>query len=116
MVDPTTNESYENILNLIALGLGVTLGSTIHNNNINYYIISASSNKSRLLIVDYFKNYPLFSSKYLNYLDWFSCHNLIISGNHLSQEGFTQALILKQGMNNKRTYYNWDHLHILKSY
>lgn len=116
MVDPTTNKSYEDILSLIALGLGVTLSSTIHNTNIKYYVISASSNKSRLLIVSYFNKYPLFSSKYLNYLDWLTCHNLIISGDHLNVEGHNKALLLKEGMNNKRTYYNWDHLSILKSY
>jgi hypothetical protein len=106
MVEPITGLSYESVLNLIAVSIGVTLGTAIHNKDINYYIISASSTKARNLIVSYFNKYPLFSSKRLNYEDWLICHNLIISGNHLTNEGRNNALILKEGMNNKRTYYN----------
>jgi hypothetical protein len=69
MVDPETNQSYESVLNLIAQGFGVSLATTVHNVNINYYLISISSNKSRLLLADYFYKYPLFSSKRLNYDD-----------------------------------------------
>jgi hypothetical protein len=116
MIDPETNESYESIFNLISLGFGVNLSTTVHNENINYYLISISSNKSRLLLVDYFKKYPLFSSKYLNYIDWLACHNLIISGYHLTDLGRNKALQLKEGMNSKRIYYNWDHLDLLNSY
>lgn len=116
MIDPETNESYKSVLNLIGLGFGVSLGTTVHNKNINYYIISISSSKSRLLLVDYFNKYPLFSSKRLNYNDWLACHNLIISGDHLTDLGRNKALQLKEGMNSKRIYYNWDHLDQLNTY
>jgi LAGLIDADG endonuclease len=69
MVDTETNQSYESVLKLIAQGFGVNLVTTVHNKNTNYYLISISSSKSRLLLVDYFKKYPLFSSKRLNYND-----------------------------------------------
>lgn len=115
MVDPITNLSYESVLNLICASLGVTLGISTHS-NINYFIISASSNLSRTKIVDYFSVYPLFSSKRLNYLDWLACHNLIVSKEHLTTEGCNKALLLKEGMNSKRSYFNWSHLQQLKSY
>lgn len=116
MKDPITGESYESVLNLIAFGFGVTLNTSVHNKNINYYIISASSTKARSLLVSYFSKYPLFSSKRLNYEDWLICHELIFSGNHITDEGRNKALLLKESMNYKRTYYNWDHLILLKSY
>jgi hypothetical protein len=115
-IDPITNQSYEGVLNLIALALGVTLVTSFHNSNIQYYIISASSSKSRILIVDYFNKYPLFSSKRLDYDNWLGCHNLIVSGDHHTDNGRKKALDLKNNMNNKRTEYTWDHLDQLKSY
>jgi hypothetical protein len=114
-IDSNTGVSYLEIMTSIANALGVTLNNSIHNDNIEYFLISASSTKSRGIIVSYFTKFPLFSSKRLNYLDWLSCHNLIISKNHLTQEGREIALKLKLGMNNKRTYFNWDHLSTLKS-
>jgi hypothetical protein len=66
--------------------------------------------------VEYFNKYPLFSSKRLNYNDWLACHNLIISGHHLTELGRNKALQLKEGMNSKRSYYNWDHLDQLNTY
>lgn len=106
MIDPITGLSYEIVLSLITVAFGVTLGTVIHNKDKKYYIISASSTNARNLIVTYFNKYPLFSSKRLNYEDWLICHNLIISGNHLTEEGRNKALLLKESMNNKRTYYN----------
>ena len=34
----------------------------------------------------------------------------MLSGEHLNNLGRNKALQLKEGMNNKRTYFNWDHL------
>ena len=106
MTDPLTGLSYENVLGLIAAGLRVSLGTTVHNANIKYYVISASSTNSRHIIANYFCLFPLFSSKRLNYLDWLACHNLIVSGEHNTESGRKKALLLKEGMNSKRCYYN----------
>jgi hypothetical protein len=113
---PKTEVSYLNIMTSIATTLGVSLKSSVHNGNVEYFHISASSSKSRVAIVNYFTRFPLFSSKRLNYLDWLACHYLIVSKNHTTQEGRVHALKLKSGMNSKRTYFNWGHLEILKSY
>ena len=109
----------------IATALGSSLSSSTHNDgcvraqqqeNKEYYLISASSAKARANIVSYFTKYPLFSSKRLNYLDWLTCHNMIVNKTHITPEGRELALKLKSGMNSKRTYLNWDHLNFLKSY
>lgn len=118
-VDPYTGLSYLNAITSIAKALGVSLKSSRHNGNVEYFLISASSTKSRVIIVNYFTRFPLFSSKRLNYLDWLACHNLIVSKNHTTQEGRDEALKLKSSMNSKgraSTYFNWDHLETLKSY
>lgn len=108
--DPKTGISYLDVMTSIAIGLGVTLNNSIHNTNIEYFLISASSTKSRGVIVNYLTQFPLLSSKRLNYLDWLTCHYLILSRNHTTQEGRDQALKLKSSMNSQRTYFNWDHL------
>lgn len=115
-VYPETGVSYFDIMTSIATALGVSLNLAKHNGNIEYFLISASSSKSRSSIVNYFTLFPLFSSKRLNYLDWLSCHHLIISKNHTTPEGRAQALKLKSGMNSKRTFFDWSHLKALKSY
>ena len=112
-IDPITGESYLEVMSSIAKALGVNLNNSIHNVNMEYFLISGSSSKSREIIVNYFTNFPLFSSKRLNYLDWLTCHNLILSKNHTTQEGRDIALKLKLGMNSKRNYFNWDHLSTL---
>lgn len=68
MVDPVTDVSYSGIMGSTAMGLGVSLGVSAHS-GVEYFLISASSAKSRDIIVNYFALFPLFSSKYLNYLD-----------------------------------------------
>jgi len=112
-LDGNTGNSYLEIMTAIASSLGVTLNNSIHNGNIEYFLISASSTKSRSIIVNYFTKFPLFSSKRLNYLDWLVCHNLIESKKHITAEGRDIALKLKSGMNSKRTYFNWDNLETL---
>jgi len=81
-----------------------------------YYLISLSSQKARVQLVDYLYNYSLFSSKLLNYKCWRECHNLINKNEHLTEKGKNTALFLKSQMNTKRTYYNWDHLSKLENY
>nr|AVR57723.1 LAGLIDADG homing endonuclease [Termitomyces sp. T132] len=115
-LDPKTGDSYLNIMTSIATALGVSLNTSIHNDKVEYFLISASSTKSRSIIVNYFSQFPLFSSKRLNYLDWLACHYLIVSKNHTTLEGRKQALKLKSSMNRKRTYFNWDHLLSLNSH
>ena len=112
-LDPVTGVSYFKIMSCIATALGVRLNNSVHNDNIEYFLISASSTKSREIIHNYFTQFPLFSSKRLNYLDWYACHNLIVMNKHTTQEGRNIALSLKLGMNKKRTYYNWDNLSTL---
>ena len=75
--------------------------------------LKVSKIESLNLMLEYFTNFPIFSSKYLNYLDWkkiidLKCENRKkeLSLLHI----FPIAEKIKNGVNSKRTYFNWDHL------
>lgn len=114
--DPKTGQSYYEILNSIAIALNVSLNISIHNKDIEYFIISVTSPIKLMVLINYLEKYPLFSSKFLNYSDFRTCVNIMLSGNHLTSEGRSEILLLKEGMNNKRIHYTWKHLHKLANY
>lgn len=61
-------------------------------------------------ILKYLENYPLFSSKYLNYLDWKEVVYLIKDKKHLLSHYKTHIANLKKNMNSFRKLYHWEHL------
>lgn len=73
-----------------------------------------SNKKGTLVIVNYFDKYSLFSSKYLNYNDWRSVHNMLdIKKEHIGEnklDVYKKVKDIKNRMNKKRLVYNWDHL------
>ena len=105
-----TGKSYESILKLIAETFGVRLTTTIHNRNISYYLIAITSPAKLAILINYLNEYSLFTSKYLNFQDFSNCVNMMLNKEHLTISGREKISILKEGMNSKRTYYNWDHL------
>jgi hypothetical protein len=114
--DPVTGDSYLNLFQHISKTLGVTVGYTIHKreaNEIEYLIINLSSLKSRKILIEYLDSFPLFTSKFMNYIDWKECHKIMVDNLHLTEEGRNKAICLKSGMNRKRNYFNWDHLNCL---
>jgi hypothetical protein len=48
------------------------------------------------------------SSKYLNYICYVKELNYL--GKHLTEKEILKIKNIKNSMNKKRTYYNWDHL------
>jgi len=111
MIYPKTLESYEFILNKICLSFNVKL--TIRNRvNIkkSYYIIKIENQSSIKLLIEYLDNFPLLSSKKLDYLDWKKAFLIIINKTHLTKDGRENILLFKNNMNSKRIYYNWDYL------
>ena len=114
MYEPITKKSYFNILTEITKLLSCNLKTRKQISTGNeYFNITASSRKSLLIIITYFKSFPLYSSKYLDYKDWEKAISLILEKNHYTEEGIAKIDILKDKMNLKRTYFNWDHLDYL---
>ena len=60
----------------------------------------------------YFDKYPLITSKHLDYLCFLQ--GLSYLGKRLTDQEITEIQTIKSSMNNNRTFYNWDHLNILK--
>jgi len=114
MFDPISNESYFKVLTNISNFLNCSLLIRKQKSTGNeYYILTASSKLSLDLIVNYLEKYPLFSSKYLDYKDWKKIVLLILEGKHYTEQGINETEFVRNGMNRKRTYFNWDHLNIL---
>lgn len=111
ILDPSSKESYFDILNQICLFLNCNLLTKTQKSTGNsYYTLAASSKVSLNIIINYFNNYPLYSSKFLDYKDWEQVAKLIINNQHLTDEGINTVELVRSRMNTKRVYFNWDHL------
>jgi intein/homing endonuclease len=74
------------------------------------YRIRTTSLKGNLALENYLNNFPLFSSKYLDYKDWIKVLENFKSGNYKHQLEIENVIFIKSGMNDKRTVFIWDHL------
>ena len=78
------------------------------------FIIMAYNKKSLKIIIDYFKIYPLLSSKFLDFKDWLHIYelqnNLNIKTNKIPIYFLEEALKIRKDFNKNRNSYNWDHL------
>lgn len=114
MYEPITNKSYFKLLIEITKFLNCNLRTRKQISTGNeYFTIAASSRKSLSVILIYFKAFPLYSSKYLDYKDWEKAAFLILDNTHNIEQGIVKIYFLKNNMNLKRTYFNWDHLNNL---
>jgi len=73
-------------------------------------LVTVSTLASRIALINYFLEFPLLSSKHLDYLNWVEAHELVSSKQYRTVEGTTKLLELKSSMNNKRSSFNWEHL------
>lgn len=111
MIYPKTLESYEPIMSKISENFAVKLGVRNRSNYKNsYYIIRIENQKSIKILIEYLEKYSLLSTKQLDYLDWKRAFLIILSQKHFTEGGRKKILNLKISMNDKRTYFNWDHL------
>jgi hypothetical protein len=74
----------------------------------NEIVFVVQANSKHYLVKSYFDKFPLMSSKYLNYLCYLKGQSYL--GRNLTNEEIIEIQGLKNSMNNKRTYFNWDHL------
>ena len=78
-----------------------------------YYTLTASSRISLYIVKDYLERYPLFSSKYLDYLDWKEIVILVLDNKHYTEQGLIKTDLVRNRMNRQRTYFDWTHLNKL---
>ena len=107
MLDPISKTSYKDVLTNVSNLLKCKLKTRKQTSTGNeYLIISASSRISLSIIINYFNNYPLYTSKHLDYQDWKKAALLILDNEHYTEKGINTINKLIDGMNTKRTYYN----------
>jgi len=74
------------------------------------YRIRTTNLKANHLLINNLNEYPLFSSKYLNYMDWLNILKYFENKEHTKLESINNIIKIKAGMNDRRTEFNWDHL------
>ena len=84
------------LLELIQKTLGVGI---VRKNNENTVLFRVSDIKELQIIISHFKNYPLVSAKYLDFLYFEQCLELIIKKAHLTEEGLLKIVSLKANLN-----------------
>ena len=114
MFDPITRKSYHPILMDISQFLNCNLLTRVQKSTNNeYYTLAASSKISLNIILKYLNKYPLYSSKYLDYKDWEKVTLLILENKHYTNEGLTLTESVRDNMNRKRRFFDWNHLNKL---
>ena len=76
---------------------------TSKHNSKNYYSIETTSKLRLVTLQNYLNTYPLFTSKYFNFLDWSNGLNILLKDEHLKEPGKSIILNLKNGKNRSRT-------------
>jgi hypothetical protein len=116
VLDHLGGNSYFNILSKVSTYFKVNLYSRTRTTNYGLsqsFIVMAYSKDSLKLVVKYFNEYPLFSSRYLNYLDFLKIIELK-EKNPLTKDYLEEVLKIKNNFNKNRIFFNWDHLKNLK--
>jgi hypothetical protein len=112
-------EKYKFIMNEIALFCQYKLEKYListydRSGKQNAWRARVVNKKGVLQIVNYFEKYPLFSSKYLNYLDWKEAYYILyINKEHIGKNKinvYEKIKLIKERMNSKREVFNWEHL------
>lgn len=73
------------------------------------YNVIAHNKYSKENIIIYFNKYPLLSSKFLDFKDWYYIYNLQ-NVNSITTSYLNEAQLIRNNFNKTRTTYNWDHL------
>jgi hypothetical protein len=66
------------------------------------YRVKFTNIKSNFLLINYLSNYPLFSSKFLNYNDFNKVVNIINIKEHKTEEGLLKIFEITKTINNRR--------------
>ncbi len=73
------------------------------------FMVICSNKTSLIKTTEYFNKFPLLSSKYLDFKDWYKIFELQTS-NSITTSYLDIALSIRKDFNSTRTSYNWNHL------
>jgi hypothetical protein len=102
--DPVSNESYHYIMKQIAETFNVNINTSIHNENMEYWLISITNPAKLIPLIHSLDKFTLFTSKRLNFEDWKSVHGMMIDKLHTSDIGREKIKLIKSGMNKQRNH------------
>lgn len=110
--------SYFNILNKIASYLNVNLLSRTREreDKLFYAFMVISHNQvSNEKVIEYFNQFPLFSSKFLSFKDWSYVVKLskLRNGKAITSKEISEIIKIKSQFNNKRNSFDFEHLNDL---
>lgn len=103
-IEDTKGNNKKDIMIKLAEFLNVQL------NNCKKYRVRIFALQSNLKLCSYLHEYPLFSSKFLNFQDYYKVLKLIEKKQHKSSIGKELINQIKNNMNSKRTVFVWDNL------
>jgi hypothetical protein len=95
---------HERDLKLMILLINYLGAGRIENDSRNpvVYLVIGKISDINNIIIPFFNQYPIFGTKYLDYLDWCKIANLMNLGSHLTSEGLGEIRKIKSGMNKNR--------------
>jgi hypothetical protein len=99
-----------NIMSNIATFLFSEVKETKRLTNSPKYRVRTLNLNANLFLANYLSAFPLFSSKYMDYLVWLEVVNMFKLGEHKSEKGREKIRELKMTINDYRTIFIWDHL------
>ena len=117
-LDSELLEGYKDIMQNIAnLFLGtlseIYLSKFDRSGKQKFYRARTTSKLGANEVIKYFNHFPLFSSKYLDFLSWKEAQNLIVRNAHHKKYGLVglnKIKELKNSINNNRNEFSWLHL------
>ena len=74
------------------------------------YRVRTVSAKGNINVKNYLINFPLFGGKYLDSIDWMIVVDMFANNEHKTAQGKEKIVNIKTGINDKRTFFTWDHL------
>lgn len=110
-----SGESLEKLMLKITEFLQVNLNERVFSEKFHQFVICTSNRVSNKILMDYLNNYPLLSSKYLDFKDWETANNIYINKLHKDPVQFEKIRNIKANMNNNRTYFSWAHHELILS-
>ena len=105
-------QSFYSLVSKIGTFLGVNIYSRtriVEPKEFFSFTVVAHNSSSRNILIDYFEQYPLVSSKHLDYLDWRKVLELQ-KINPLTSSYLKQANQIRKDFNSTRTTFTWSHL------
>lgn len=94
--------SYYYIMQIIANFFNVNIRESKifkYNRLYSTYVMEAGGMSSHKIAVSYFSRFPLFSSKYINYLRWLEVHQMQLKKEHATLTGLQRCMEIKNDFN-----------------